>query len=272
MRGLVINSFNRAGIIVLGGGDVIAGNFIGTDTTGTTALGNAGGGVIIGAANNTVGGTTPGAGNVISGNTGDGLEVNDSGATGAVVQGNIIGLNAAGTAILGNTGEGLLINDASGALIGGTVAAARNVISGNGIDGVSLNNAGATGNLVQGNFIGTDTTGTIALGNVRHGVSITHDNNSTNPSGSDNTIGGTVAGAGNLISGNGGFGIVIFGPNGGASGNLVQGNFIGTDVSGTQAVGNVGDGIVLSSAPTTRSAGPRPRRGMSSPAMASTAS
>ena len=249
VRGLVINSFNSAGIIVLGGGDVIAGNFIGTDTTGTTALGNAGGGVIISAANNTVGGTTPGAGNVISGNTGDGLEVNGSGATGAVVQGNIIGLNAAGTAILGNTGEGLLINDASGALIGGTVAAARNVISGNGIDGVSLNNAGATGNLVQGNFIGTDTTGTIALGNVRHGVSITHDNNSTNPSGSDNTIGGTVAGAGNLISGNGGFGIVIFGPNGGASGNLVQGNFIGTDVSGTQAVGNVGDGIVLSSAP-----------------------
>ena len=246
----IISGNNGSGVNINSNamGNLVLGNFLGTNASGTQALGNAGGGVII-APNNTVGGTAPGAGNVISGNTGDGLEVNGSDATGTVVQGNFIGLNAAGTAIVGNTGEGLLVNDASGALIGGTAAAARNVISGNGVDGISLNNAGATGNLVQGNYIGTDASGTTALGNARHGVSITHDNNSTNPSGFDNTIGGTVAGAGNLISGNGAFGVVIFGPNGGASGNLLQGNFIGTDVTGTQAVGNVGDGVVLSSAP-----------------------
>ncbi len=120
-----------------------------------------------------------------------------------------------------------------------------------------MNNAGATGNVVQGNYIGTDITGTIALGNVRHGVSITHDNNSTIPSASNNTVGGTAAGAGNLISGNGSFGVVIFGPNGGASGNFVQGNLIGTDVTGLHALGNTGDGVVLSSAPGNTVGGTR---------------
>jgi parallel beta-helix repeat protein len=168
-------------------------------------------------------------------------------ASGNLITGNDIGTEVTGTAARPNAGGGILVLS-SGNTIGGLTSGDRNIISGNGVDGIFLTDAGATHNLVQGNFIGTDATGTKPLGNTRHGVSITQTNDTSNPSGSDNTIGGTAAGAGNVISGNGGFGIVIFGPHGGASGNLVQGNLVGTDVSGTQAIGNAGDGVVLSSA------------------------
>ena len=83
------------------------------------------------------------------------------------------------------------------------------------------------GNVIEGNFIGTDVTGTVALGNKFFGVVIENAPN--------NTIGGTTVEARNIISGNG-TGISLGGP--GATGNLVQGNFIGTDVTGTIAVGN----------------------------------
>src|SRR5208282_4166805 len=235
----IISGGDFSGVVLQAGAtsNLVQGNFIGTDATGSTALGNARYGVIIlNSPGNTVGGTVAAARNIISSNDLDGVNIEGSPSVANLVQGNFIGTDVTGTAALGNSFEGLLI-ESSDNTIGGTAAAARNVISSNGVDGISLNNAGATGNLVQGNYIGTDASGTTALGNARHGVSITHDNNSTNPSGSDNTIGGTAAGAGNLISGNGAFGVVIFGPNGGASGNLVQGNFIGTGVNGTKALG-----------------------------------
>ena len=109
VRGLVINQFTSAGIDITGAsatGDIVQGNYIGTDVTGSTALGNALEGILVisGAANNTIGGTTAGAGNVISGNSGPdvmGINFNDAG-TGNVVQGNLIGTNAAGTAALPN--------------------------------------------------------------------------------------------------------------------------------------------------------------------------
>jgi len=177
---------------------------------------------------------------------GDGVAITGSGATNNTVQGNFIGTDVSGVVALGSSGSGLSIFSSNNT-IGGLSPAARNLISGNGLDGVDLTNAAATGNLVEGNFIGTDATGADKLGNARLGVAVTSVVNSGSPSGSDNTIGGTAVGAGNVISGNGRFGVVVFGPYGGATGNVVQGNFIGTDSSGEHSLGNV-DGVVLSSA------------------------
>ena len=90
------------------------------------------------------------------------------------------------------------------------------------IYGVFISDAGTTGNVVEGDFIGTDASGTQALGNAQSGVMI--QNRATN-----NTIGGTSAGAGDVISGNGEIGIFVL-----ASSSLVEGNLIGTNAAGTR--------------------------------------
>ena len=204
VRGLVINRFFANGIQSFSnsGGGIIEGNFIGTDVDGAAALGNRVG-VSIATPNNTIGGTAPGARNVISGNDTRGVEFGDSGATGNQVQGNLIGTDVTGAAALGN-GAGVAIAGASNNTVGGTTAGARNVISAN-FQGVFIIQ-GATGNLVQGNFIGTDVAGTGALGNSVNGVNIAFGASSTN------TIGGTASGAGNIIAFNGGAGIVVGDP------------------------------------------------------------
>lgn len=227
--------------VVIGGnagpGNQVQGNFIGTDVTGTQPLGQTfGGGVDLVGPNNIVGGTSPGAGNVISANGGTGgvtlVSIPGSAATGNLVQGNLIGTDVTGTIDLGNS-FGLFIQNASGNVIGGTTAGARNNISGNNNQGVLLTASGTTGNQVQGNFIGTDVTGTLDLGNSQQGVLISS-------GASNNTIGGTAAGARNIISGNAQSGVQI--QNTGSQ-NQVIGNFIGTDVSGTVDLGNFGDGV-----------------------------
>src|SRR5262249_29596248 len=91
-----------------------------------------------------------------------------------------------------------------------------------------------TGNIVQGNLIGTDLTGKLAIGNIVDGVLLSNAQQST--------IGGTAAGAGNVIAANGQSGIDFALS---AGGNVIQGNFIGTDISGTQSIPNVGDGLFL---------------------------
>ena len=241
VRGLVINRFGDAGIILLGsGGNTIEGNHIGTDVTGTIALGNMNNGVIIfDSADNLIGGTTPAARNVISGNNPTAIAMRESGATGNKVQGNYIGTDSTGTAPLGN-GVGMAFGfDANNNTIGGTTVGARNIISGNINAGLVLGLFGtdAPENLVQGNYIGTDVTGTVAMEN---GVGI-YIKDATN-----NTIGGTIAEARNVISGNNWSNVVISGSQ--ATGNLLQGNYIGTDVAGTVALGNLGDGVGIDNA------------------------
>jgi hypothetical protein len=211
------------GLLVAGDYNVVQGNFIGTDITGTAALGNRLGGVIISqGSNNTIGGTAADAGNMVSANSAGGVAV---GGTGNVVQGNLIGTDITGTQALGNQGNGLSVGSSN--QIGGTAAGAGNVISGNMGNGVVVGN---NGTVVQGNRIGTDVTGTVALGNHGNGVTV----------GSGDLIGGTQTGAGNLISGNGGDGIGISGLS-----DLVQGNLIGTDVTGTVALGNAFVGVYV---------------------------
>jgi hypothetical protein len=221
-------------------GSFVQGNYIGTDVTGAAALGNVGRGVSIdNSPGNMIGGSTSGAGNLISGNNDDGVFITGASATMNVVQGNFIGADVNGTADLGNAFNGVRIAGAQGNTIGGTTAAARNVISGNDENGLGIN-SGASGNQVQGNFIGTDVNGTAALGNTNVGVYIFN--------APTNTIGGTASGAGNVISGNGLQGVVI--DTSGSTGNLVQGNFIGTDVNGTAALGNSDDGVSIQDAPS----------------------
>jgi parallel beta-helix repeat protein len=259
IRGLAINRFGAAGIFIRGGSDnVVEGNFIGTDPTGLSALGNQGGGVNVrfGSSGNLIGGTTPAARNLISGNAnGDGVDLVDVGTNNNRVQGNFIGTDATGTRALPNTGIGgiggggrggsgvFVFATASNNLIGGTDPGAGNLISGNQGQGIYLQLA-VTGNTIQGNFIGTDVTGTAALGNHDEGVYLFGTGTETN-----NTIGGTAPGAGNLISGNGSYGVRMRNP-----GNFIQGNLIGTDASGTTALANA-EGILIQTGALTASSG-----------------
>src|SRR5208337_3506688 len=185
------------------------------------------------------------------------LESNDRNNT---IAGNKIGTNAAGDAMLGNSLHGIFLgNGSSNNTIGGPTVNDRNVISGNGqfpvanlatqgSAGVYIYGANTSGNVVQGNYIGTNAAGNDALTNSVIGVLISQS--------SGNTV------QGNLISGNRFVGLEIAGGAGGtASGNLVQNNKIGTNFDGTTAIPNGQDGITINDAPnnliggTTASAG-----------------
>ncbi|MBS0495873.1 MAG: tandem-95 repeat protein, partial [Proteobacteria bacterium] len=229
----------------------VLGNYIGTNAAGTGSVANNFGIVVSGSAqNNTIGGTSAGARNVISGNTYDGLQVNSTSATANLIQGNYIGTNAAGSAALANLGMGIVLNSANNT-VGGTAAGAGNVISGNGKAGVNINGASATGNLVAGNYIGTNAAGTAALGNSTYGIQI--DAGSAN-----NNIGGTTAAHRNVISGQtnasylGAAAIVISGA--GTSGNVVEGNYLGTNAAGMAALGNH-HGVIIDTGATNNRIG-----------------
>ena len=234
--GNVISGNGTNGVFLAGAdavGNILAGNFIGTDAAGKLALGNRNGGVTITASGNLIG-----AGNVISGNPPGGIFL-IGGASGNLVQGNLIGLSAAGTNALPNGGDGISINGASSNTIGGSVAAARNVISGNAYNGIKILMVTDVLNTVCGNYIGTDVSGTKAVANVLAGIRI---------QGCSNVIGGVTAGSGNVISGNGQEGVWLVGVSGNTIGNLVQGNLIGLDVTGTNSLGNSYAGVGISSA------------------------
>jgi len=253
VRGLVINRFNgncgnTAILLQTGGGNRVEGCFLGLDATGTAASTNRDFGVRIeNSPNNTIGGTTPAARNVISGNNTQ-IQINGNVSSGTTIQGNYIGTNAAGTAALSNGGVsqsvvGININTniatsgPSNTIVGGTTAAARNVISGNAAGNINFFGSSGSGNVIQGNYIGINAAGTAAVDLNGPGIILTYSSNFT--------IGGTVAGAGNVISGNSS-GITISGDaNNMAANNLIQGNLIGTNAAGAAAVPN-GNGISIS--------------------------
>ncbi len=205
IRGLVINRFQGSAIWLDENGDnKIAGNFIGTDVAGCHPLGNTGtrGGVFIGfntahLSNNVIGGTTPASRNLISGNQNAGINIQPG--SGTQVIGNLIGTDAAGLDALPNrsnslglNGHGILVFRGDNIQIGGSSAGAGNLISGNGLSGVFICGASpSAGSRVEGNLIGTDIIGAEPLGN-KMGVFACR----------ETTIGGTMPGTGNLISGN----------------------------------------------------------------------
>ena len=240
VRDNVISGNNRAGVsIENSGNNIVQNNLIGTDGTGTLALGNSSGVIVFDASNNIIGGDAARDGNLISANKSDGILIQSVSQPSAnnLVQRNLIGTNFAGSEDLGNHRAGIWISGGTGNVIGGPDGL-RNVISGNYFDGIKISGQGATGNRVENNFIGTDLSGLKDVGNSGFGVLI--------EGASDNIIGGT-ANLGNIISGNYKTGIKISGKN--ASKNKIQSNFVGTDRIGTTALGNHGGGVWISWAP-----------------------
>ena len=224
LDGIDIDGLGTTGILV-------AGNYLGTGQLGLTSIGNAGNGVeVIDADHVTI------SGNVASGNSSAGVAISGSGATNNLVVGNFIGVGSDGKTPVAN-GLGVLLADdgvnpgtgANNNTIGGTNASVTaNVISGNDLNGsgfgVEIIGASTSANVVLGNRIGTDSTGTLAVPNA-FGIGIS--------SATGNTIGGSASGSGNLISGNDNTGILV---DGGVN-NVIAGNFIGTNASGTASFG-----------------------------------
>ncbi len=225
--GVSIYGFASGNTIV--GANVIQNNMIGTDKTGKITdpdgkpksgdeLGNWDFGVQITASSDNAVSL-----NVISGNRQSGVVISDLHSKNNYVTGNLIGTDIGGTLALGNALHGVEIQNAPDNYV------ETNELSGNGTSGVAIFGATASGNRIKNNQIGTDATGTLKLPNIFHGVQIVD--------APRNYI------QGNLISGNEIVGVHLSGST--AMGNEVVGNRIGTNVDGSQALGNGIDGIYI---------------------------
>ncbi len=234
------------GLHIYGSDNVVQGNLIGTDATGSVALGNALGGLQLGGQRNFVGGIVAGQRNIISGNNEGGLVIGGTNAVNNTIVGNFIGTDASGMMALGNDSGIGIAGGASYNRVGGNTPEERNIISGNRDRGIGLILGGVTRNVFVGNYIGTDVTGEKALGNGHHGVVI-----EDGPF--NNVIGGTNPNEKNIISGNGTYGVVLSG----AAYNTVIGNFIGTDAAGTAALANRYNGVLIWNADFNRIGGTR---------------
>ena len=255
-EGNVISGNGRHGIDIFLNAhhNIVQGNFIGTDVTGTTALPNRFAGVTIGDSPDNVIGVTPdhlvaamgpGLMNIISGNSENGVDVVCAGSVRNVIAGNYIGIDSSGSQPLGNLSNGILVSragDCAGIPSDNTVGP-MNVVSANRRDGVQIS-FGATATQVFGNFVGTDASGMRAatdqgtpLGNARHGVSV-FDSLGTH-------IG--LPSLGNVIGGNAGNGIFV-GAGGlgtGSRESVILDNGIGTDQTGNVNLGNSLDGLAI---------------------------
>ncbi|MBP1688278.1 MAG: hypothetical protein H6Q33_4421, partial [Deltaproteobacteria bacterium] len=230
VRNVVVSGFREYGIFIYGNDVRVEGCYAGTDRDGTREIPNRFGGVmLIGGTNTIIGGTAEPARNVLSGN-GSGVEIASSGNQ---VVGNFIGIDAAGFSSLGNSVgvEFSILNARLNNIIRG------NVISGNSNAGILLSDKDTAGTLVQDNRIGTNDLGNRAMPN---GVSLWRQAGVViSDEAHGNTIGGTAAGTGNVISGNGFHGVLI--ADEGTTGNLIQGNWIGTNIEEID-LGNDNDG------------------------------
>ena len=228
IKGLVVNRCSGGEIYATGAHSnlVVEGCFLGTNADGTQALGPYISAIRVGngGSNPRIGGTVPAARNLVSGlnpglqiQIGDGPEV-----AGGLVAGNLIGTDVTGTLDLANdSGKGISVSYADNVVVGGTSAAARNVVNGGIEVGAGQGFTSSSGNLVQGNYIGIDVTGTRTFHCHNACIEVLD---------KDNTIGGSAAGAGNRVGGSDRNGIWVKST---ASGTIIQGNFIGTDDTGT---------------------------------------
>jgi CSLREA domain-containing protein len=263
VRGLAVNNWVGTGpsmpvtagigIWIDGGSNNrLEGNFIGTDVTAQISLGNTLGVAISGYAGfvanaNVIGGSAASRRNVITGNA-EGVQVFGGGASSNEIQGNLIGTDATGVVGLGNF-VGVAVIGAPMNHIGGTTAGARNIVSANRFAGIEVFESPitdlATGNRIEGNFIGTDTLGTGALANGTFVPERSAPGGGVDVQNADGTvIGGAADGAGNVISGNANDGVHVAT----ALRTTVAGNLIGTDLTGTQPLGNGEDGLSLEGA------------------------
>ena len=252
-RNFVSNN-RQAGVAVSGLksiGTFVSGNYIGVDATGRVALGNMADGVLIdNAPRVVVGGASPSASNVISGNANNGVEISGAGSAGDLILGDLIGTDASGLVALGNRQSGVLVVNAPGVVIGGQDPSIRDVISGNGRDGIRFSGQGVVGGQVLGDFIGVDASGRLALGNGDDGVLL------------DGAVGVNVGspapGAANVISANVSSGVEFSGLS--TFGNAVEGNRIGTDLTASKALGNA-TGVFSNGSAFNQVGGPAPGSG-----------
>jgi parallel beta-helix repeat protein len=221
-----ISGNSQYGIYIGGtntGGNVMAGNFIGTDPSGSMIVANGESGIFIGGSTtgNTIGGTTASSRNVISGNYGYGVYITGTNTSGNIVEGNYLGTVASGSSGMPNVYSGVFLGGgAADNTIGGTSAGARNLLSGNAQYGVWISDTNTAGNIVEGNYIGTDATGTNSVPNQASGIFM-------GGASSDNTV------SGNVISGNDGYGLFVTN----TIDNIISGNEIGPDATGLNSPG-----------------------------------
>ena len=240
------------GIELMGDGNTVQGNRVGTDADGTAAIPNGDGINVEGGDYNTIGGLAAGEGNLLSGNAyagiqlehGDDEEYEEVGpAVGNRVLGNLIGTDESGAVPLGNGStfalHGILITGSDANTIGGHEPGAGNVIAANAGHGVEIS---GDGNFVLGNAIGTNMDGALGLGNGRNGVHIYN--------GERNKIGDESGASMNTIAYNGEDGVAIEGT---APANTVVRNLIfvngtsdddvGIDLDVDGATANDGDDV-----------------------------
>jgi CSLREA domain-containing protein len=213
-------------------GLTIEDNIIGLNATGLGTLGNGDAGILAASMDfSTI------RGNLISGNGENGIDMG-TGSNDNTIVGNLIGLDSSGNTAIQNAGSGVSVtgNGTNNNLIGGSTPADRNVISGNGANGLNIRFSGAApdSNKVQGNYLGTNEAGNAAVPNAEVGISVT---NATST-----LIGGSNPGEGNLISGNTQNGVAL---SGGTPGTTLEDNLIGTDAAGTGDLGNGGSGVIV---------------------------
>jgi len=238
--GLSLCNFTTASIYISGNNNTVSGCLIGPDPTGynRTKQSNCGIG-IYGGNYNAIGGEHPEDRNVISGLQNTGIFLTSQAHSNTIL-GNYIGLNAEGSDTLGNGDIGINVGFGSKH----NVVGPGNVISGNRI-GIHIEMVGTDSNTVIGNLIGTDAGGSQALGNKEYGIQLFN--------AADNLIGGETAEARNIISGNA---IGIDSEYDGSLRNRIIGNYIGTDLSGTQPLPNTSTGITIKNSPKDHMIGP----------------
>lgn len=233
IKGLNIRRFTKGAQFYGSANSAVSGCYVGTDETGDNIMGNDIGLEFISNSDScTIGGTTLADRNIISGNLHIGIRLLD--VKYCSVKGNYIGTNREGNDSLPNY-DGMSMEGAvQFCTIGGTTAAERNLISGNTDYGLPLFGAGATQNIIIGNYIGTDASGTQPIGNT---YGVLFDDGSYS-----NRVGGDTDEERNIISGNVGYGVFFY--NNGTNNNVLKNNYIGTDYTGRQAVANTA-GIII---------------------------
>jgi hypothetical protein len=222
LQGLAMHGFSDAIIGNNGGPNAshltLYGNYIGTQVDGSAlpSVGNTGSAVRCGFSSAQVGGTQPWQRNLLSGNGGAGVLANGP----VVVEGNLIGTDASGTLAIpngtANNWGGIIVGSRTGVRIGGTDAAARNVISGNRPIGIGLwasfGPGGSVGSFeIKGNYIGTDWSGRQPLPNGFPQLGAAQAGGGIQVQGGDGSalpIGGFGEGEANLIAFNTGAGII----------------------------------------------------------------
>lgn len=229
IKGLIINEF-LYGIQIYGSGshhNSVLGCYLGCNHDATIRKGNYNAiEIISGAYQNQVGGCNENERNIVSGNEYAGIRISDAHYN--LIINNFVGVNRTGTAELHNY-DGITIEGAATYnQIGGDSSCERNITSGNIAYGIDIFGVGCKGNVIQGNFIGTDVTGSYAIPNT---YGLLFDDRSH-----QNIVGGYNPGEGNLISGNTAFGAYFY--NNGTNSNSLICNKIGTDITGTYAIPN----------------------------------